>query len=309
MFLTLIQEQKLQVNETVDLGVLWSMVWGGRWHVIFFTAVFSIGAVFYALSKPDIFTSEVLLVPVSDGGNASVGGLAAQFGGLANIAGISLGGSSADKSTVGIAILKSRSFVDFFIKKYNLAVPLSSVESWSFKSNEWVIDSEKYDKKNGKWKAEWWGGGDGPTSWALYKIFSNEVLNVFEDKKTGLIRVSVSLMSPVDAQRWVTNIVRELNITLRERDISEARNSIEYLKLQLQKTNVAEMQQVFYQLIEQQLKTVMLAEVSAEYAFKTLDQAFMPEEKSGPRRSLICIIGFVLGGVVGIIVALFRGRR
>ena len=66
------------------------------------------------------------------------------------------------------------------------------------------------------------------------------------------------------------------------------------------------MQNVFYQLIEEQTKTLMLAEVKDEYAFKVIDPPVVPEEKVGPKRALICILSILLGGMLGVAIVLIR---
>ena len=69
------------------------------------------------------------------------------------------------------------------------------------------------------------------------------------------------------------------------------------------------MQSVFYQLIEEQTKTLMLAEVSDEYVFKTVSPAKVAEEKAKPMRALIVILGFMLGGMLSVIIVLIRHFR
>ena len=68
----------------------------------------------------------------------------------------------------------------------------------------------------------------------------------------------------------------------------------------LQETNIAGMQQVFYQLIESETRTVMLANAQDEYIFKTVDPAVVPQEKSEPKRALIAIVATMLGGMLGV---------
>ena len=66
------------------------------------------------------------------------------------------------------------------------------------------------------------------------------------------------------------------------------------------------MQQVFYQLIESETRTVMLANAQQEYVFKTVDPAVVPQEKSEPKRSLICIVATMLGGMLGVFIVFVR---
>ena len=54
-------------------------------------------------------------------------------------------------------------------------------------------------------------------------------------------------------------------------DVAEAEQAITYLNKQIENTSLAELRNVFFRLIEEQTKTIMLANVSQEYLLKTLD--------------------------------------
>ncbi|TON98888.1 LPS O-antigen length regulator, partial [Vibrio parahaemolyticus] len=72
------------------------------------------------------------------------------------------------------------------------------------------------------------------------------------------------------------------------------------------KTAVADMQSTFYKLIEEQTKSLMLAEVQEEFIFKVVDPAVVPELEDGPKRALICVLGTLLGGMLGVAIVLVR---
>ncbi|MGU5528099.1 GNVR domain-containing protein [Aeromonas caviae] len=101
-------------------------------------------------------------------------------------------------------------------------------------------------------------------------------------------------------------MIDDLNSTMKQRDQEESKRNIAYLTEQLSKTSVADMQKVFYQLIEEQTKTLMLAEVNQEYVFKVLDPAVIAEEKIKPKRALIVVLGALLGGMLGVMIILVR---
>lgn len=50
----------------------------------------------------------------------------------------------------------------------------------------------------------------------------------------------------------------------------------------------------------------MLAEVETEFAFKTIDPAVVPEETTGPKRALMCVLATLLGGMIGVTIILLR---
>jgi len=290
-------------EDEIDLMEMLSIAWGGRWIIVSLAFLFAAAAAIISLAMPNIYKSEVLLAPAADGEQAALAGrIAGQLGGLAGLAGIDLGGGGVNKSMLALEVLKSRELITRFINDHDLAVPLMAAEGWDLDAGEWIIDSDIYDVERRKWvrkvdppqKAE-------PSSLEMYEKF-REILSVNEDAKTGLVRVSILLMSPRAAQKWVSMLVKDLNDFMRRNDIDDAEKSIRYLESQLSKTSVAEMQNIFYQLIEQQTKTVMLAEVRDEYVFKTIDPAVVPERKSQPKRALICILATILGGFIGVLI-------
>ena len=72
-------------------------------------------------------------------------------------------------------------------------------------------------------------------------------------------------------------------------------------------TNFTEIKNVLSELIKSETQTIMLSKSSPEYMFKTIDRAIVPEFKLSPKRSIICIVGTLLGGFLALILALFRG--
>ena len=127
-----------------------------------------------------------------------------------------------------------------------------------------------------------------------------------EDKQTGYVTVSIDHQSPVVAAQWVNWLVEDVNAAVKAQDVSEAEKSIEYLKQQVANTSLADLQAMFFELIQSQTETVMLAQVRPEYVFKTIDPAVVPEEKSKPSRALICVLGTLLGGMLGVVIVLIR---
>ena len=118
--------------------------------------------------------------------------------------------------------------------------------------------------------------------------------------------MSIDHESPVVAAQWVNWLIQDVNAAVKEQDVLEAEKSIEYLKQQVANTSLADLQAMFFELIQSQTETVMLAEVRPEYVFKTIDPAVVPEDKSKPSRALICVLGTLLGGILGVVIVLIR---
>lgn len=294
-------------DDEIDLAELWAAIWSGKILILAITFIFAVSSVIYAINQPNIYRASTLLAPASEqGGAGGLAKMAGQFGGLASLAGINLGSGGTDKTGLALEVLKSRLFLENFIKKYNILVPLIATKNWDVNSNTLILDDELYDAKNKTWvrdvkapkKPE-------PTPWESFKVFT-ELLSVSTDKETGMITIAIEHYSPEIAKQWLIWLVAEINSTMRDQDKAEAQRSIDFLSEKLQETQLADMQTVFYQLIEEQTKTIMLAEVSQEYVLKTIDPANAPDEKAKPKRALIVILGTMLGGILSVLIVLVR---
>jgi len=289
-------------SDEIDLRELWSVIWRGKWVVIAVTFIFALASVLYAISQPNIYTSEALLAPAEESSRAGLAGLAGQFGGLASLAGVNVGGGS-DKTTLAIEVLKSREFVSKFITKHNLLVPIMASKDWSLSDRILILDPDLYDASEKKWVR--FEGDLGPSMQEAYFVF-NKNLKVSRDKTSGFVTISFEFYSPEITKQWVDWLIADVNFEIKYRDMSEAQKSIQYLTDQLEKTPIADMQKIFYELIEEQTKKIMIAEVRDEYVFKTIDGAIVPEFKSGPNRLLMFVLGAVLGGVFSVLIVFVR---
>lgn len=294
-------------DDEIDLRELFIALWKGKWIIIATTFIFAVGAVLYALSQPNIYKADALLAPAESSGSGGLAKMAGQLGGLATLAGVNLGSGESSQTELAAQVMKSRQFIQHFIEKYELLVPLMAGKEWDLSSNQLIINNELYDEQTRTWLREPQGlRGAKPTAQEAHETFIKEILTVSTDKTSGLYTVSVSHYSPFIAQQWATWLVAEINQVMRERTIAETTQNLNYLQEQLQKTSVADMQATFYKLIEEQTKSLMLAEVQDEFVFKVVDPAVVPELKDGPKRALICVLGTLLGGMLGVAVVLVR---
>ena len=293
-------------DDEIDLRELFAVIWQGKWLIIAITALFAVASVVYAISQPKIYKSEALLAPAEQEGGGGLSALAGQFGGLASLAGVNLGGGSSNKAQLAIEVLKSRQFTSDFIQKHNILPDLMAAESWNMQTNTVVYDSEIYDAQNDKWVRE----VDAPfkpkpSMQEAYKEFS-EILTASTDKETGMVKISIEHVSPTVAQQWVDWLIKDINQTMKQRDVLEAIKSTDFLTQQLEQTKIADIRAVLYKLVEEQTKTIMFAKVRDEYVFKTIDAALVPEEKFKPKRALICVLGVLLGGMLSVMIVLIR---
>ncbi|RUO74551.1 LPS O-antigen length regulator [Pseudidiomarina sediminum] len=290
-----------------DLVYLIALMWREKWLILAITFVFAVTSVVVALSIPNTYTAQAKLAPAADSEGGGLAALAGQFGGLASLAGVNLGGNSKeDKVMIALETLKSRKFSRYFIEKYDILVPLMAVEKWDLATGNLVYNTKLYDPKTQQWVREVEPPyTPEPSFWEAHKSF-NSRLNAKQDEMTQLVTISFEHESPELAKQWVDWMIQEVNELIRVADIEESEASIAYLEKKLRETELTTMRQVLYQLIETEQQKAMLANVRDDYVLKPIDPAIVPQEKSGPNRPLICFVITLLGGILALVVVVLK---
>lgn len=275
-----------EYEDELSLIDLWIIIWRRKWLWLTLGPLAGIVGIIVALNSTDIYRSEVLLAPASDEeGGGGLAALAGQFGGLATMAGINIGGGS-DTATA-LATLKSRQFLLPYLQEKNLATILF-YEEWDAESATWIKTNERR------------GAQGEPTDSELVERFQQDVLKISEDKQSGLVTLGIEWEDPALIAQWANDLSIRINAHLKEKAKAETEKNLEYLKDQLEETQVIEIRESLYALIESQTQNAMLANAKEEFAFRILDPAYVPEERIRPKRSLIVIASGLLGGFLGI---------
>ena len=290
-------------DDEIDLKELFLVLWNGKWLISVVTGVAAVLSVAFALSLPNIYVSESILAP--RGGEDLGSSLSRNYGGLAALAGVSLPSGSGG----GVEIAKQAIFSSSFVEKYlmdDILVELMAVESWDAGNDQLVIDVEVYDIEKEKWVRDVsFPLAPKPHIDEVMQVYKDQV-SVSEDKQTGIITLRTEHLSPRVAQRWNQLIVQEINNFQRQQKIQKADSAIEYLTKQRESNQLIKMDEIFSSLIEEQIKERMLASVYDNYLFDVIQEPTLPILKSKPSRSLICVLGTLLGGMLGLVIVLVR---
>lgn len=268
--------QTYSSNQEISMADIMKTLKARSTLIAFLTITFSSAAAILAFSLPSVYSATAVIAPVGDGKSSSgLSALTGQFGGLAALAGVSMGNSAS--SNEAVATLNSRALTERFIQSNNL-LPVLFEREWDATRRDW--------RKSGE---------EQPTLWKATEFFNKKVRFISEDKKNGLVTVKVEWSDPALAADWAMGLVTLSNKILRDRAISESNRNLSYLNDQLQKTNVHELRQAIYRLIEAEVKNVMIAQGGQEFAFKIIDPAVKPERKIRPKRITIILGGLVTG--------------
>lgn len=257
--------------DEIRLGTLFRVLWKYKYLVATVTTLGAVAALILALTAIPIYRAEAVITEVREGGMGGGGALTSQLGGLASLAGLNLAGSNTARSAQ--AVLKSRHLVEEFVKRNNLL-------------------PELFPKAQRQ-----------PTLWLAVKRFQEGLLRISEDTRQSKTTVAVEWTDPAVAARWANALVVLANELIRARALEESNRNVAYLKEQIARTNVVELQRVMYNLIESETKTLMLANARAEYAFVIVDPAVPPEIRISPRRTLMVLGGIAAGFSIGLFLA------
>ena len=265
--------------------------------IAIFTLIFFLISSGIAFYLPNKYESEVLVAPANPEGSQD--SISSGFSGLAGLAGISLDSPGQSKVQEALEVIKSRKFINDFINKYQLKAAIMASEGWNKDLKQIEFDSSIYDDENDLWKKE-------PSDIKTIKTFQDDLLSYSEDKKTGFIKISITTISPELSREWVELLLLELNSYFREQTIYEASMMLSFLEIQVEKAKFIEIRKSIFNLMEEQIKIVTLAEGRPEYMFRTLDPAIIPEIKASPLRTLIILLSSLSGLIIALAYTLFH---
>jgi G-rich domain on putative tyrosine kinase/Chain length determinant protein len=249
-------------------------------------------ALVIALLLPPKYRAKALVAPVTQNEGGGAGGTLRQLSGLAALANIDIGAGGGRKEQ-SLATLNSMGFAREFIETHHL-LP--------------ILFADRWDAQAGRWKS----GARVPTLGDAAKYFTDDVVAIDDDKKTSFVTVTVDWYVPELAAQWANGMIELVNDKLRAEAISHTSHSLEYLNGELAKTNVVELRQAIYRLVEEQENNAMLANVQHDYAYHFIDPAAIPERKYSPKRALMTAVGAAVGLFVGTLLVYLRrahGRR
>jgi uncharacterized protein involved in exopolysaccharide biosynthesis len=267
-------------EDQIDLTGISQALWHAKWKIA--ATAFAVAglAVVYALLAQEWYSAELWMAPSEEQSTRNLTNqITGSLGGLVgNLAGISVGGG---QNAEPLAILQSRGFVREFIETNGLLDEIAMVGGLGDgKGNVDIRDAVDY--------------------------FRDRVLDVEENRTTRIVVLHIDWTDPDTAAAWAYAYVKQLNERMRQRALAQADSSVNYLKVELERSNVLTLQQSVGRLLEQQLQKAMLARVNEEFAFRVLDTAQPPNYRSAPRRRQIVMFAFLFGGFVASFVVALR---
>jgi uncharacterized protein involved in exopolysaccharide biosynthesis len=262
--------------EPVTFGDVRRFIARARWWLIAGAVVGTLLGVAAGLILTKQYRVDVVLAIVSPT-DSKIGGAAGQLGGIAALVGVdlsSLSGSTGTNKGEAVETLKSRGVARRFIEQNKLLPVIYPNDT----------------------------AGEHTLEQAVTR-FTEKYVKVSENKASGTINFSVIWRDRQQAADWARGLVMLADGDLRARAVTEAQQSIDYLQAEVQKTNVAELRDSIYRLIDTNLRTIVIARTRSDFAFRTIDPPVPPDEKdfASPKRKLLAALGLVIGAVLAVL--------
>jgi len=306
-------------EDEIDLSELWQGLMNRKILIISVTLLVAVAAVLFAFKATPKYEATVVLVPVSSEGGAS--GLLAKYGGLASMAGITLpsGSEGISQSEEALAILMSYRFLSEYIQEKKLKQVLF-YKRWDMEYQRWMVKKgvilglkkTLFSSKNNHSGFSYEGKevlleGE-PSMTEAVALFKKNIF-VSEDSKTGLIHLKLSWVNPVQAKNWANELVQRVDDELRQKSIVESQGIMDYMQQKLPSIVLQDLRMIALKMMEEQVKKITFAEVNKAHVFKVIDPAIVAETPVSPKKGLIVSVGFVLGLMLSIFMALILNWR
>ena len=278
--------QRTTAAEDIDLLPFVNAIIEARWWIAGCVVAFAILTAIWAYSKPYMFESftKVSIVDIEDpGGVAPDDRRASEVLTLVEH-GFVMGTTHDNYNDVMRARLGSRKFTMRFLDQHNI-YRYFYPEQWSERQQDWAE-------------------GFTPDRGATFTRFRDEVRAITLDEDTDILTVAMKWPEPEVARDLANLYVKSFNEYIRERTMEDVRSKQAFLEQELHRSDVVEMQQSIYRLIEAQTAMAMLASAREEYALEIIDPAAIPYRSFNMSRKKKVLIGAIAGGLLAVFAAL-----
>lgn len=249
-------------------------------HILFDNKIWIISVVFLSslvtavivIKMPNIYETRALLLPQTIGYEKpySVG---TSISGLASIAGVNISGGNSVTSFDSLnAILKNGSFLADFVKK-------NKFESKVLKDPE----EQKSDKFVNN----------------VDSILTHSLLNdltFYQDSKTNMMELSYKNKDRQFSKLLITKLLHALSEKYKSIQLKNIDQQIDNYKYEISSTQDITLKNKLSDVVASLIQNKVLAQAHEYYGFDILVNPVVPDsiDKVSPKRSLICVIVFVV---------------
>ena len=289
-------------EDEIDLKELFATIWANKFTIMAISLLITSFAILYALYKPNVYTSQSILIPKEQEKPSLGGGAAA----LAAMAGINIGGGgSLDISSLFKNLLGDYAFNKPLIKKYHLdqmLAPENIEKNLVFAANQRAVydfvKSLKGDKEEKSYDE---------IVFDTHKKLK-DILSVSTDKESGAITLSAKFEDRFVTKKLVDIYLKEMSDYIKELDLKEIDEQVRYYESELQRAKNLDLKANINELLSALVKKKVLSQAGEFYMVKQLTKPQVPyiKDKAAPKRALIVIVAFITSIILGIFWVFFK---
>lgn len=300
--------QEVQEDE-IDLRELWETIKKGKKNIFIISSVIVFITLLIVLRMPNIYKSEMVLIPSQSSSSSSFGGL----GGLAAMAGVSLGGGSMTPDVAFSSLLGNYQFMHDFVLKNKVLehyedvnVDKNYVFALGFRGLYDLTHTKKSDVTEKQDKEL--------RIFNLVKQLSDK-FRISSDKKTSLVTISFSDNDRLFAPLMVNAFLSDATKYLVENNLKNINSSLKYYEVELAKADSIEIRQSLSSTISKILEQKVVMQSKKYYQCDPLTTPSIAYEKDKvkPKRGFIVVVSFIVSIVLGIFFVFFinfiRGNK
>ncbi len=291
-------------EDEIDLRELFSTIWKNKFKIIFLSILITSLALIYALTKPNSYASQTILI-LKEQSKPSLGGGAAA---LASMAGINIGGggSGIDIGALFKNLINDYAFNKKVIAKYHLAQKLSPealeknmvyvLNGRDMRKDISAFFSSKKDEEKDKEEI-------------LFETFKmlKDIISTSTDKESGAITLTASLEDRFLAKELVHIYLLEMSNYIKKLDLKEIDEQVAYYENELSATNSLDLKSNITDLLSALVKKKVLSQAGEFYMVKQLTKPEVSyiKDKTKPKRGLIIVVAFITSIILGIFMVFF----
>ena len=295
------------INQSeVDILDIFKIVFANKLLILLSTFFFGLSGLIFSFFLTDKYESTAVFA-INKESNSTLSSFENQFGGIANIAGISLPNSGNDKTSYVIEKINSREFLKHLLDINGIRESLAASKAFDTDKQEIIFDDGIFDPVDKVWiRKPPKGRQIIPSYIEIHEKFYLKNLNVDHNKTTDLVEIKFQHVSPIFASEFLNLIFKELNELERQKDLKESKKALEYLSKQKSETTQTDLIEMTNKLLEIELKQQMLSSLNENYVMEPVDSPIAPEIKSSPNRMLITIMLSILGTILSSFFVIIR---
>jgi len=283
-------------EDEIDLKELWHTILQGK-KIIALSVIITVTLTFiYVLKIPNTYTAKAVLIPTESKGS-SLGGL----GGLAAMAGVSLGGGSMTPDIAFNSLLEDKAFMKEFIIKNKLDQYYTQEnldKNYIFALGFRGIYDFFQTKKEQENKEQ-----------IIYNLIQKikSSFSITADKKSGLISVSYSDYDRFITPKIVSLFLKDASYYLVQNNLKNIDSRLQYFQKEMATTEAFEIRQNLSEIISQIVKEKIMMKSKKYYQCDLLTPPTIPyiQDKVKPKRGLILVVSFITSLILGVFLVFF----